>query len=174
MLGAAICSRTGLAGGRRGPVDARGRLRLVDWTFWAAFVFGILPDLSSLGIYLLPVLLAGSSPSVHAIPGWIFILYRITHSLLGMGIIIGFLVWLHRPLWLPAMAWPLHVGLDILTHGNGVFLTPILWPFSDRHFIGWSWWLHPPIFYGSWIAAIVLWTVVIILRRSGRKQALHS
>ena len=53
VFGAALCSRTGLAGGRRGPVDAQGRRAFVDWTLWAAFFFGIFPDLASLGIHFM-------------------------------------------------------------------------------------------------------------------------
>jgi hypothetical protein len=170
VLGAALCSRTGIPGGRRGPVDAKGHPKGMEWTFWAAFLFGLLPDLTSLGLYILPTVWNGSRPVVGGIPDWIFFLYSVTHSLLGMGVILGVLILLYRPLWLPALAWPLHVGMDVFTHGDGVFLTPILWPFSECHFVGWSWWLHPSIFYGSWMLAAGLWMVVGVMRISGWRE----
>ena len=170
VLGAALCSRTGIPGGRRGPVDAQGRPKWMDWTFWAAFLFGLLPDLTSLGPYILPTVVSDTRLTIGGIPEWVFFLYSVTHSLLGMGVILGVLIWLYRPLWLPALAWPLHVGMDLFTHGEGVFLTPIAWPFSDWNFVGWSWWIHPSIFYGSWILAAVLWIAVGLMRISGRRE----
>ena len=45
VLGATLCSRTGLAGGRRGPGPEFKRRGLrSDWTLWAAFFFGIFPQ----------------------------------------------------------------------------------------------------------------------------------
>ena len=169
VIGAAVCSRTGLAGGRRGPVDEKGRRKPSDWTLWAAFGFGVFPDLASLGIHFAMDLFAGNGVRWHAIPGFIFALYHLTHSLAGMAVCIGLLVWWRRALLLPALAWPLHVLMDVPTHGTGVFLTPILWPFSERTFAGWSWWLNPWIFYGSWILAGGLWLAVALLRMTWRK-----
>ncbi|MBI3985823.1 MAG: hypothetical protein HY343_02800 [Lentisphaerae bacterium] len=51
LYGATLFSRSGLAGGVKGAVDGQGRRPLFDWTAWAAFGFGILPDLSSIGLY---------------------------------------------------------------------------------------------------------------------------
>ena len=169
VMGAMVCSRTGLAGGRRGPVDAKGRRRLVDWTFWAALLFGLLPDLVSLGIHFAMDMVAGNGVRWQGIPGFIFTLYNITHSLAGMVVCIGLLVFGCRRLWLPAMAWPLHVLTDIPTHGSGMFMTPIFWPFSEWRFSGWSWWMHPWMFYGGWIGMGVLLLVVAGMRWSGRR-----
>ena len=169
VMGAALCSRTGLAGGRRGPVDERGRRKWVDWTFWAAFGFGVFPDLVSLGIHFAMDIFAGNGVRWHAIPDFIFTLYHLTHSLVGIAAGYGLIVWWRRALWLPALAWPLHVLTDIPTHGTGVFLTPILWPFSDWSFAGWSWWLSPGIFYGGWILAALVWLAAAVLRLTWRK-----
>jgi hypothetical protein len=168
VIGAALCSRTGLAGGRRGPVDEKGRRKIFHWTLWAAFFFGVLPDAASLGIYFSLDLLAGHGVRWHAIPGYIFVLYDLTHSLAGMALGYALIVGWKRALWLPALAWPIHVLLDVPTHGSGPFMTPILWPFSDWAFAGWSWWLMPWVFYGSWIFAGLLWLAVGLLRVSWR------
>jgi hypothetical protein len=169
VVGAALCSRTGLAGGRRGPVDAMGRRRNSDWTLWTAFFFGVLPDLASLGIHFSMALVAGAGVKWRDIPDFVFALYDVTHSLAGMAVCIGLLVAWKRALWLPALAWPLHVLTDVPTHGSGYFMTPILWPFSDWAFSGWSWWLMPKIFYGGWILAVALWMAVLALRLAGRR-----
>ena len=92
VIGAAICSRTGLAGGRRGPVDANGVPRKTDWTLWAAFLFGIFPDVASLGIHFLADF-CGRGVRWHAIPPFVFTLYNITHSLTGM--VVGYFCSLH-------------------------------------------------------------------------------
>ena len=170
VLGAALCSRTGLPGGRRGPVDERGRRQATDWTLWAAFGFGILPDLLSLGIHFALDAFSGNGMRWHGIPDFIFVLYDFTHSLAGIALGYGLLVAWRRALWLPALAWPLHVLVDVPTHGDGRFLTPILWPFSDWSFAGWSWWLHPAMLYGSWLLAGALWLLVVVLRLSWRAK----
>ena len=170
VVGAALCSRTGLAGGRRGPVDEAGRRLFSDWTLWAAFFFGVFPDLASLGIHFSMDLFAGDGVTWHGIPAFVFVLYDLTHSAAGIAVCYGLLVAWKRALWLPALAWPVHVLSDVPTHGSGVFLTPILWPFSDWSFAGWSWWQSPDIFYGGWILAGGLWLAVIALRLSWRKK----
>jgi hypothetical protein len=168
VIGAALCSRTGLPGGRRGPVDEKGRRLFTDWTFWAAIFFGILPDIASLGIHFAVDFFAGNGVSWHGIPDFIFVLYNITHSLAGMAVCIGLLVWWKRSLLLPALAWPVHVLMDVFTHGDGRFMTPIFWPFTDWGFSGWNWWQYRGIFHGSWIFAAVVWLAVGLLRVSWR------
>jgi len=167
FIGAAICSRTGLAGGCKGPVDSVGQRQLMDWTLWAAFLFGLLPDLASLGIHFSLDLIAGNGIRWSGIPGFVFVLYNFTHSIVGIVISLSLLAWIKRPLLLPALAWPIHVLMDVPTHGSGPFMTPLLWPFSEWQFAGWSWWVDPRIFYGSWIVAGVLWMVVLIMRICG-------
>ena len=168
VVGAALCSRTGLAGGRRGPVDGQGRRRFSDWTLWAAFGFGVLPDLASLGIHFSRVMFFGGGEPWGGIPDVVFVLYDLTHSLAGMAVCVGALAWWRRPLGLPALAWPIHVLMDVPTHGDGRFMTPILWPFSDWTFSGWSWWLHPGVFQGGWILAGGLVVATVAMRWSGR------
>ncbi len=159
----------GWPAGGGGPVDGQGRRTLSDWTLWAAFFFGILPDLASLGIHFSMNLFAGSGPRWQGIPPFIFVLYNITHSVAGIAVCYGLLVAWKRSLWLPALAWPLHVLTDVPTHGNGYFMTPILWPFSDWAFSGWSWWRLPKLFYGGWILVGILWLAVVVMRLSWRR-----
>ncbi len=169
VVGAALCSRTGLPGGRRGPVDAAGRRRLVDWTLPAALAFGLLPDLLSFGIHFSANLIAGNGMDWHRIPPYIFMLYNLTHSLAGMAAGYALLAWWRPALRLPALAWPVHVLVDAPTHGTGRFMTPIFWPFSENGVSGWNWWEHPGIFAAGWLVAAGLWLAVVVLRLSWRK-----
>lgn len=171
VLGAALFSRTGIAGGVRGPVDGRGRRKIADWTFWAAFGFGILPDVASIGIHFMTDWFTGNGVRWHGIPDYVFTLYRITHSLAGMAVCIGLLALWKRQLLLPLMAWPFHVLTDVPTHGDGRFMTPLLWPFSEWGFSGWNWWTVPGLFYGAWLAAGALWLAVAAARIAGWIEA---
>ena len=166
VFGALLCSRTGLPGVLRGPVDSHGRRLFTDWTFWTAFFFGIFPDVASLGVHFSLDWISGNGVRWQGIPDFIFILYDITHSLAGMAVCIGLLLWWKPRLWLPVLAWPVHVLMDVPTHGHGRFMTPLFWPFSDWGFAGWNWWQFKGIFYGIWITAGILSLAVLALRLS--------
>lgn len=70
---------------------------------------------------------------------WPEALYQLSHSLV-VFLIVFLLVWLllRRPV-LALVGWPLHVLMDIPTHGAGVFGTPFLWPLSAYRFSGFWW-----------------------------------
>ena len=170
LIGALLCSRTGLPGGRRGAVDSRGRRLLADWTFWTALGFGLLPDLASLGIHFGLDLVMGNGIRWRGIPPFVFTLYNVTHSLLGMGVCIGLILWWKPKLLLPVMAWPVHVFMDVPTHGSGSFVTPLFWPFSKWGFAGWNWWEYRGIFYGTWIAIGAGWLLVAALRLAWKAE----
>lgn len=149
LYGVALFSRTGLAGGRRGAVDAAGRRRPFyrDWTVYAAFGFGLLPDVCSLGVYFTQSVLTGHPPSFHHIPPYVFLLYKLTHSLLIAGVGCGLIGLLVRPLLVPSLSWMLHIVMDLLTHGLGRFQTPLFFPVTgfSLHFYGINWWTHSMI-----------------------------
>ena len=81
-------------------------------------------------------LFTGNGVHWRGIPDYIFVLYRFTHSLAGIAVGYTLIVAWRRKLWLPALAWPVHVLMDVPTHGTGIFLTLILWPFSNWSFAG--------------------------------------
>ena len=154
----------------RAGMDVQGRRWFRDWTVWAALVFGVFPDIASLGIHFATDFFAGNGVKWSGIPDFVFTLYRVTHSLFGIAVGYSLLVLWKRALWLPALAWPLHVFVDLPTHGDGVFRTPIFWPFSDAGFIGWSWWMHPRLFFGAWIGLFCLWAWAIVLRMRRKRK----
>ena len=96
LYGATFCSRTGLAGGRQGAAATRGSFSrewtvwtaLRDWTVWAAAAFGVLPDLTSIGVSSIQMLIRGAPPSFHDIPPYVFVLYHCTHSPVIAGLLV--------------------------------------------------------------------------------------
>ena len=164
IYGATLFSRTGLAGGLRGPVNAQGRRIALDWTFWTAFSFGLLPDIASIGIYFTQSALNWSGISFHALPDYVFALYQPTHSLVVAFIGLGFIRLFLKPLLLPALAWPFHICLDIFTHPLGRFQTPFLYPLSDLAFNGISWWMHPWFILAYWGLIALVWLGIVMMR----------
>ncbi len=115
--------------------------------FLYAFIWGIMPDVLSFGIFAVGRFLgfykkvdfSAGLPPMSAIPDHIARFYDITHSLIVFIMVFG-LVWLifKRPI-LVMLAWPLHILLDIPTHSRAFFATPFLWPLSDFRFDGIPW-----------------------------------
>lgn len=163
LYGATCFSRSGLAGVRRRP--ARNEPVLGDWSIWAAACFGIFPDVSSIGVAFAQMLWRGEAVSFHGLPPYLYVLYHATHSLLTAGLVLGVLGVVARPLVLPALAWPLHVVMDLFTHGNGVWQTLVFYPLSDWHITGLNWWQHPRVIMAYWAALPALWCVVFWLKR---------
>ncbi len=136
----------------------------MDWTFWAALGFGLIPDLASIGVYFIQSALNGNTGSFHTLPAYVFALYKLTHSLVAAFIGIGLIRLLCKPLTLPALAWPLHVFLDIFSHPLGRFQTPFLYPFSDLAFDGIAWWMHPWFIRAYWCLVPIIWAGILMAR----------
>ncbi|MBN1268834.1 MAG: hypothetical protein JXB04_04545 [Kiritimatiellae bacterium] len=165
LYGATACSRSGLAGGRKG----RGGGRLfADWTVWCAVLFGVLPDLVSMGI---PFLLWMGGAAEHF--GYFFrdfggqglVLYRYVHSLLVALLAAGLLRLTWKPLFIPSLAWVVHIVTDALTHDLGKFRTMLFYPLSDWAFEGWPWWRHAGVRLTYWLILPATWLVLWALRR---------
>ena len=168
VYGATLCSRTGLAGGRRGT-KATGGVLWSDWTIWAAAGFGALPDVSSIGLFFARMLINGDAPSFHSLPPYVFTLYHGTHSLLVAGLFLIAFSAIARPLAITALAWPLHIVMDSFSHGDGHWQTLMFYPFSDWHIHGMNWWQHPNMMLVYWGVLPVLWIGMYLWRRSERR-----
>ena len=168
LYGATLFSRTGLAGGRRGSVDAAGRKLRFDWTTWAAGGFGLLPDAASLGVYILYLAVHGRVFNFYGIPPGIFTAYHALHSLLIAGLMVWLLRLLWRPIFVPALAWPLHIAMDTFMHGRGVFQTPLFYPVLGGTTPGINWWEHPWVSLTAWSILPALWLALFLWRRSSR------
>ena len=155
--GATLFSRTGLAGGLRGARPSRAHWFL-DWTVWCAAAFGILPDVVSMGPRFLAFLAQGAQGNFFRdFGGDGIIVYRYMHSLLVALAIAGVIRWIYRPAFMPALAWPLHVVMDALTHGAGKWGSPLLYPVSEWSLDSVRWWQHPGLVLAYWLALPCIW-----------------
>ena len=156
LYGATLCSRTGLAGGRQGAPAPHGPY-VTDWTVWAAAGFGVMPDLASIGLSFTRMMISGHPPSFYSIPSYVFVLYHCTHSLAIAAVCLLLLRAMARWLVIPALAWPLHIVMDSVSHGNGRWQTLMFYPVSDWHYHGINWWEHPGVMLLYWGILPVLW-----------------
>jgi hypothetical protein len=163
LYGVTLFSRSGLAGGRKGW-SARCRSSMRDWTLWAAAGFGILPDMTSIGVYFSHMWIQGDSPSFHALPSYVFLLYHCTHSLMFAGLMLLVLRLIARPLVIPALAWPLHIFMDSFTHSDGRWQTLMFYPFSNWHYHGLNWWQSPGLMMLYWGLLPILWIAITVWR----------
>lgn len=143
---------------------AFGRKRRLD--FWIAFLFGVLPDILSFGVFISgswlgifdhPDFSSGKHPDPSEIPAFVHISYDITHSLVIFLLVLAAVLLIRKKIYWPMFAWPLHILYDIPTHSSEFFPTPFLWPVSDFHVNGIAW-SNPVIF----IPNVVLLTISLL------------
>ena len=169
IYGATVCSCTGLGGGRAG---AGKRAWFSDRSVWWAAAFGVLPDVLSMGPALAVFILDGTPGNFfHNVGGDTLTLYHYMHSLLVALTVAGMLRLLHRPLFLPSLAWLLHVLMDAGTHAGGKFATLLFYPLSPWSFHGIRWWEHPGVIWSYWLLLPAIWLCLGLLRRL---QARHT
>ena len=102
VYGMTACSRSGLAGGRKGSGTSWFR----DRSVWWAAGFGLLPDLASLGFPFLLFLFAGMPGNFFRDlnPDWL-ISYRYAHSMLTALVVAIICVSEARENWEEAREW---------------------------------------------------------------------
>ena len=159
---ATVCSRTGLAGGARGSP----RRWFADSTVWWAVGFGLLPDALSMGCPLLFFWLDGSAGNFfHEMDGDAMVSYRYAHSMISALLFSGLIFLSVRRLFIPSLAWPLHLLMDMFTHGEGKYRTTLIYPVSDWGFDGISWWRHPWLTGLIWLMLPVVWLCLRLARK---------
>lgn len=145
--------------------------------FWAAFAFGVLPDLLAFGPHfansIWSSLSGGAFQTIDPrhgyanIPPYIFSIYHVTHSLVVfLAVFLLVWAWRRRPFW-PMAAWGLHVLMDIPTHSLRFFPTPFLWPLSDYAFNGISW-AQPIIFVPDVLLLVLIYVGYFLVYRHRR------
>lgn len=166
--GATAFSRSGLAGGRAGA----SRPWVADGTVWCALLFGVLPDLVSLGPRILTFFLSGTEGNFFArIDRDTLASYRVMHSLVVSLAAAGLIRLVCSPLFLPSLAWPLHVAMDALTHGEGTFQTTVFYPLSSWGLDSIRWWEHPALIAGYWLIPVATWCGLALWRGRARAAA---
>jgi len=109
-----------------------------------AVLFGVLPDIISFSFitfkHFIRKTMHYSNPPLSSMSKTVFKLYDLTHSLIiWLGVFLVLRIVGMSWLALAFMGWGLHILLDIFTHTEKYFPTPILWPFSRFHFSGINW-----------------------------------
>jgi len=145
--------------------------------FWESFLFGIMPDFLSYGIFFI-MLMSGisqdldwesSSGQVAFIPQYVSTLYTITHSLVVFSFVFIVLWFIYKEPVYPAMAWGLHIIMDIFTHADGFFPTPFLWPLLDFRISGVTW-SEPSIFIPNLVLISIFYVwFFMINKKKGEK-----
>lgn len=146
-------------------------------SFWLSFLFGVLPDLLSFGLFT-PLSFLGfvhgvdwshGLPPPSVIPQVIYTLYNWTHSfIVFLLLFLVVAVILRRPLW-ELSAWGLHIFMDIFTHSYAFFPTPFLWPLSSFK-VNSIPWISPEILVPDVILLAVLYGWFFIYRRRKARQ----
>jgi len=134
---------------------------------WIAGVIGFLPDIFAFGIFFVLALFdgtlsAGRHGMLLAHADTIHALYRISHSFVICAGGLLLLYWLKREWFWISFGWPLHILIDMFTHTEQFFPTPILWPISDFHIGSFSW--GEPWFMALNYGTLVALYAVLIVR----------
>lgn len=143
---------------------------------WKAGLFGILPDVISFGPHLILSFIAGTAifgrPEISSIPGSVFILYNLTHSLVIFALVVLVVYLLTKKIHWFMAGWGLHILIDIPTHTKEFFPTPFLYPFPQPFIDGIRW--SNPVFmkinYGL-LVIVYAWLVYDLIRNKNLKKA---
>lgn len=126
------------------------------FAFTAPFLIGIWDWISGIGFeYGRETITAGLAP----------LLYNYSHSLV-IWLFVFFIVWFmyKRPRW-ELLGWALHIFIDIPSHANGFYLTPVFFPLSDWKFIYGISWANPRYMAINYSALVIVSIIMIIQKR---------
>jgi len=134
---------------------------------WIPILFGAIPDATSWGIFFFQMIASGKLRSTWKearhyersdflkMPQWLSTLYGASHSIFSFAVVFGILTFITGEIFVPALAWGMHILFDIFTHSREFLGTPFLWPVSDWKFPGFSW--------GRWWFIVINWATIIFL-----------
>lgn len=159
-----------------------GRLRPVSThTLVLTVTLGVLPDL----IHLLPLLAwwisGGGSfealklyalatpatepslpPLVHLLSHHLHCTFHSAIVSAAVGLLIGFF---SRSFWLPLLGWYGHVLIDVFTHSNDFYPSPVFYPVTMSGFDGIAW--NAPWFIALNYLALAITATALLIRRRG-------
>lgn len=147
------------------------KLVSVAWTtFW-----GIFPDLFAftipfvIGVWSMVVgtvaPLAKESWPIGLRGNLAPMLYNYSHSLVVWAVVF-LIVWViyKRPRW-ELFGWLLHILIDIPSHANGFYLTPVFYPLFNWKFTHGISWAHPIYMLINYSLMVIVWSVLMFYRR---------
>ena len=164
------------AAGAAANLKLKHKLHFFHAVFWGMFpdLFAFLPMVAALlwhGFFGQPIgpRLLFSRALRQVLPEFLQpqALYPLSHSLIVfLAVFAAVRLLLRRPA-LVLLAWPLHILLDIPTHGGGTYRTPFLWPLSDYRFSG-IWWSRRWFMILNYSLIAAAYAAVWIARRKPR------
>jgi hypothetical protein len=152
---------------KRQQEKRHARLVSLAWaTFW-----GVFPDLFAFTIPFIigivhMITQTGEGFGRSAIATGIApILYQYSHSLVIWAVVFG-VTWVvsKRPRW-ELLGWALHILIDIPSHANGFYLTPVFFPISGWKFTHGVSWGNPIYMMVNYSLMLIAWISIVILKR---------
>jgi hypothetical protein len=119
------------------------------------------------------IALPGKEPSMPSVLSLVsHHLHCLAHSAVVAGIVTLLLWRLRRALWVPLLGWWSHIVIDVFTHSDSYYPSPVLYPFTQRGFDGIAW-ISPWFMVLNYLAlaAIGMWLLSTARRRPERAAA---
>ncbi len=98
-------------------------------------------------------------------------LHCIMHSALTAGAISLFICFVLRRFWIPLLGWWSHIVIDVFTHSNDFYPSPVFYPITMKGFNGVAW--NEPWFIFvnySFLAAMLILISIKGYARRGRSE----
>ena len=91
--------------------------------------------------------------------------YHYMHSLLIALSFSALVFCVRRKIFVPSLAWTVHVLCDAATHGAGKFENMPFYPLSSWGVRGISFWQHLWVVLTYWALLAIIWVSIVIWRR---------
>ena len=103
-------------------------------------------------------------PLPESVELWSHHFHCVFHSgVIAMALTMAVWLWT-RVFWLPLAGWWSHILIDVLTHSDGFFPSPVLYPITYRGFDGVAW--NTPWFVvANYSALVIVWAWLLVTRR---------
>lgn len=114
--------------------------------------------------------LPGQEP---AVPAWVHglshNLHCFTHSAIVAGLVTLLVYARTGALWVPLLGWWSHIVIDVFTHSQDYYPSPVFWPITRAGFDGLAW--NTPWFMGVNYAALAATYAWLLWRRRRARSA---
>ena len=97
--------------------------------------------------------------------------YHYMHSLLIALAFSALIFCLRRQIFVPSLAWAVHVICDAFTHSAGKFQSMPLYPFSSWGVDGIAFWQHPWLVLTYWLVLVIIWASIVVWRLFSARHA---
>lgn len=133
---------------------------------WWAFGSGTFDAVRTFAIAI-----PGEEPTM---PAWVTLVSHHLHCTAHSAIIasiVTLIVWrLRHAFWLPLLGWWSHILIDVFTHSDDYYASPVLYPLTDRGFDGIAW-ITPWFMVINYVALGTVGIWLWINARSRRRES---